>query len=158
MNQGSNSKKVAAIIGLLVIVAVIAVGALASGGKKNDQAGATTPVTTGAPATSNASTASAYKDGTYSATGSYNSPGGNEDITISLTLKDGVVTTTSAQSGAHEAEGREYQSQFIASYKSQVVGKSLDSLQLSKVSGSSLTSQGFNDAVAQIKAKAKAKA
>jgi hypothetical protein len=42
-----------------------------------------------------------------------------------------------------------------ADYKQYVVGKKIDEVQLTKVSGSSLTPQGFNDALAKIKAEAK---
>jgi hypothetical protein len=49
-----------------------------------------------------------------------------------------------------------YQGLFIANYKQYVIGKSIDSLNLSEVSGSSLTSSGFNAAVAEIKAQASA--
>lgn len=97
-----------------------------------------------------------YKDGTYQATGSYVSPGGNESITISVTLKDGVVTETSATSGANDPTAKQYQGEFIAGYKDQVVGKKVSSIKLSRVSGSSLTSQGFNSALEQIKQQAQA--
>jgi hypothetical protein len=110
---------------------------------------------TGASSSSNASTGN-YKNGSYSATGSYESPGGTEKITIRVSLQSGVITDTSATSGAIDGEGQEYQNDFIRGYKQQVVGKSIDSLSLSRVSGSSLTSQGFNDAISQIKQQAHA--
>lgn len=96
------------------------------------------------------------KDGTYKATGSYTSPGGNEQITVSVTLKDGVVTDTSATSGANDPTAKQYQSEFIAGYKDQVVGKKISAIKLSRVSGSSLTSQGFNNALKQIQQQAQA--
>ena len=71
-----------------------------------------------------------------------------------MTLKDGAVTETSATSGAIDDEGKEYQSDFIAGYKQQVVGKKVDTISLSRVSGSSLTSQGFNNALKQIETQA----
>jgi hypothetical protein len=66
------------------------------------------------------------------------------------------VTDTSAISGANDSDARDFQSQFIGGYKKLVVGKKIDSIRLSHVSGSSLTSQGFNDAIGQIKSQAKA--
>lgn len=99
---------------------------------------------------------SGFKDGAYEATGSYVSPGGNEEIKIRITLKNGVITSTSAQSKAHSSDGAEFQSQFIGAYKSEVVGKKITNVHLSQVSGSSLTSQGFNDALSQIENQAKA--
>lgn len=110
-----------------------------------------------APATDNSkaeSTARTYKDGAYQATGQYDSPGGNEAITVNVTLKDGIVTDTSAQGHATDGEALEYQSEFIGSYKKMVVGKKIDDIQLSRVSGSSLTSQGFNRALDQIESEA----
>lgn len=117
----------------------------------------TTPATTVTPSpTTSANTASTYKDGTYTATSSYDSPGGAQDLTVSVTLQSDVVTATSAISGANDPEAHEYQSDFISGYKSLVVGKDIGSIHLSRVSGSSLTSQGFNSAIAKIEAKAKA--
>jgi uncharacterized protein with FMN-binding domain len=104
-----------------------------------------------------ATSSSPYKNGTYTATGTYSSPGSNhERITITVTLSNGVITSTSAKQGAQEQEGREYQAQFIGGYKSLIVGKSIDSVHLNRVSGSSLTSNGFNSAISQIKQQAKA--
>ena len=103
-----------------------------------------------------ATTQSSYKDGVYSVTGNYTSPGGPEDIAVSLTLKDGVVTDSTVVSNATRPESVRYQKLFVDNYKSQVVGKSLDSLVLDKVSGSSLAPKGFNDAVEKVKAEAKA--
>lgn len=107
-------------------------------------------------ADSSTSTSATFKDGTYQATGSYTSPGGNEGITIKITLKDGVVTETNATSGANDPTAKQYQAEFIAGYKDQVVGKKISSIKLSRVSGSSLTSEGFNSAIQDIQRQAKA--
>ena len=48
-----------------------------------------------------------------------------------------------------------WQQQFASGYESYVVGKSLSTLKLTKVSGSSLTPIGFNAAVADIQTQAK---
>jgi uncharacterized protein with FMN-binding domain len=162
--SNSGSKKIPAIVGLLVIVAVIGVGVMMANQSGNQSASTSpspSPVadSSTSPAASSqveSATDGTYKDGTYSATGAYQSPGGNETIKVSLTVKNGKVTDTSAQSGSTNPTGKQYQGQFIGGYKSQVVGKSLEDLSLSRVSGSSLTSGGFNDAVDQIKSQAKA--
>lgn len=164
MDQSTNgNKKIMAVIGLLVIVAVIGVGFVASSGKKDNTvsvATATPDSSTGAsPAASSAveaASTSGFKDGTYSATGTYNTPGGQESITVSLTVDDGKVTNTSATASGNDNNSKQYQSMFIANYKSQVVGKSLEDISLSRVSGSSLTSGGFNKAVSDIESQAKA--
>ncbi len=97
-----------------------------------------------------------YQDGTYEATGSYNSPGGREEITVSIVLSDGKVSDSSAKANAASGTSRQYQSEFIDNYKSLIIGKSLDEIQLDRVAGSSLTSNGFNDAVDAIKHSAEA--
>jgi hypothetical protein len=52
-------------------------------------------------------------------------------------------------------ESVQFEGMFADSYKPLVVGKSVDSINLDKVSGSSLTPKGFNDALDQIKSQAK---
>lgn len=110
------------------------------------------------PALANAegTASSAYQDGTYTATGSYSTPGGQESITVTVTLKSDIVTATSAKSSSNDHDSREYQSRFISGYKSLVVGKKISDIQLSHVSGSSLTSSGFNKALDQIEQQAAA--
>lgn len=97
---------------------------------------------------------SEFKDGTYSAAGSYTSPGGSEEITVSVTLQDGVIADSSVTAMAVNPNSKSYQARFIGGYKSQVTGKSLAELQVGAVAGSSLTPQGFNDALAKIKTQA----
>jgi uncharacterized protein with FMN-binding domain len=97
-----------------------------------------------------------YKDGTYTATASYMSPGGSDDLTVSLTLKNGVVTDSTVTPGAHDGKSSRYQDKFIAGYKNLVIGKSIDTLKLGAVSGASLTPVGFNAAVVKIKTQAQA--
>jgi uncharacterized protein with FMN-binding domain len=99
---------------------------------------------------------SPYKDGTYSAVGSYESPGGPDNLNVSVTLASGIITDATVTSGAHDSTSSHYQGIFISSYKNLVVGKNIDDVVLSKVSGSSLTSGGFNDALTKIKAEASA--
>jgi len=115
------------------------------------------PVTVQAPpATVPKKTVSVYKDGTYSATGSYMSPGGYDQLGVSITLKNDIVTGASVTNMAGDGRSRRYQDMFIASYKQYVIGKNIANLYLTKISGASLTPSGFNDALSQIKAQAKA--
>ncbi len=97
-----------------------------------------------------------YKDGEYSAEGDYTSPGGEESIDVTLTLKDGIVEDAEVTSNATRPISKKMQTSFIEGYKEQVVGKKLDEINLGKVSASSLAPKGFNDAVTKIKAEAKA--
>ena len=99
---------------------------------------------------------SAYKDGTYSATGSYLSPGGYDQLGVSITLKNGIITNASVTNMASDGRSQRYQNNFISAYKQYVLGKNIGTLSLTKISGSSLTPKGFNDALAQIKSQAQA--
>lgn len=145
-------------IGIIIIV----LGLIAGGyffTKPNSQVPVVTTDMTATPTMSSSGTAtqvSSYRDGRYSATGRYNSPGGEQTLTVSLTVKGGLITDSSVTGSATRGDSAEYQVMFIDNYKSQVTGRSIDSLFLTKVSGSSLTPQGFNDALVKIKAEAKA--
>ncbi len=97
-----------------------------------------------------------YKDGSYSAVGSYVSPGGEETIKVDLTLKDNVVTSVKTTAQATKPESKRWQQTFISGYESMVVGKKIEEVSLTKVSGSSLTPKGFMDALAKIETQAKA--
>ena len=116
----------------------------------------TTTATTATDATTTVSSANQYKDGTYTATGSYQSPGGPDQISVTLTVKNDVVTDASIVKMPGDHESSRYQTMFESGYKAVVVGKKLSSLSVTKVSGSSLTPKGFDDAVAQIRVQAKA--
>ncbi len=96
----------------------------------------------------------AYKDGTYTAVGNYTSPGGQEELGVTLTIADGVVTDSTVEVKATRPISKERQTDFAEHYKTQVVGKSIDEISLTKVSGSSLSPKGFNDAVSKIKTEA----
>jgi len=113
---------------------------------------------TPSPSTSSDSTASTgdatYTDGTYTAEGSYSSPGGTESIEVELTLADGVVTDVTVTGEATDAQAKRYQTEFSDGIAAEAVGVAIDELDVSRVAGSSLTSGGFNDAVDEIKADA----
>ena len=100
--------------------------------------------------------ATEYKNGTYQATGSYDSPAGPESIGVSITISNDTITNSSVTLLAGDRTSQRYQQRFASSYQSLVVGQSVDSVQLGAVSGSSLTPIGFNNALAAIKVQAKA--
>lgn len=114
------------------------------------------PLPTVAVVTPTTASVSPYKDGTYTATDSYQTPESVESIAVTLSLKNGIVTDSSILTSSHARESGRYQSSFAGSYKQYVIGKSIKNLSLSRVSGSSLTSSGFNAALAQIRNQAAA--
>jgi uncharacterized protein with FMN-binding domain len=105
---------------------------------------------------SSSSSSSTYKDGTYEAEGSYQSPGGSESVGVSITLAGDVVTAVTVTPEAKSGNSKQYQTAFAGGISGEVVGKKIDDLKVSKVSGSSLTSGGFNQALETIKSEAKA--
>ena len=114
---------------------------------QSDSASATAPA---------GASGSAYADGTYTADGSYKTPESVEKISVTVTLQDDVITAVSVSGNPQKRESEEYQSKFIGGISSEVVGKSIDEISVSRVAGSSLTSGGFNQAIETIKAEAAA--
>jgi hypothetical protein len=109
-----------------------------------------------APANTEASTeptSSVYANGSYDINTSYLAPNrANHTVAVSFTLTNDVVTAAKISFGGDEvATSQGYQNKFVAAYESQVIGKKLDSIKLSRVGGASLTSNAFNDAVAKVK-------
>ena len=97
------------------------------------------------------SSTASYKDGTYTATGSYLSPGGQESVDVEVTLKGGVIESATVTPHPASTTSTQYQGEFVSNFKPLVVGKSIDDVKLSRVAGSSLTSGGFNEAIEKIK-------
>jgi len=84
------------------------------------------------------------------------SPGGNDQVAVTLTLANDVIVDVTATPSAQDRTSQRYQSRFVSGYKQYVLGKNISDVNLTSVSGSSLTPIGFNNALAQIKAQAKA--
>ena len=108
-------------------------------------------------ATTNTSntTTSGYKDGTYSASAGYQVPHGSNTIDLTITMKNGVISALKTSHDYGDRESGMYIDSFDSSIKSVVIGKSLD-MSLSRVGGASLTTHGFEDALATIANQAKA--
>ena len=95
-----------------------------------------------------------YADGTYTETGNYTSPNGAEQVDVTLTLASNVITDVAVVGFGESPNSKQFQGEFIGGIAAEVVGKNIDELSVDKVAGSSLTSGGFNKAVAAIKADA----
>jgi hypothetical protein len=182
----SRSSGNATVIGLVIVVAVLLIGAGVWNYSRNSTAGTQTPSDTSLPTAVDTNTpitpvntpatstvpevpatstpvvvpkppvSTTYKNGTYSANGSYFTPEGQESIGITLEIKNDIVTIASASIQARDGQSKRYQQMFASGLNSVVVGKKVDQINLTRVSGSSLTPKGFNDALAKIKVEAKA--
>jgi uncharacterized protein with FMN-binding domain len=111
-----------------------------------------TPSATPSPSPTPAST---YKDGNYSATGQYNSPGGKETLRVTIDMTDDVITALAVTSVHIDSTAAAYETAFEGGIQAIVVGQDIDSLNVGPVAGSSLTSIGFNRAITTIKGLAK---
>lgn len=159
------------LVGLVVIVLLaIAAGGTAVylNGQQNEPADSGN-VSTPADTTSNTPTPPAdtgeetaavarvaeYKDGVYSADGRYRTPGGTETIAVTVTLSGDVITDVAVEMDGR-GDSKHYQSLFKQGIGALTEGKDVDEVKVSRVSGSSLTSVGFNAALETIKNDARA--
>ncbi|HEY0259191.1 MAG TPA: hypothetical protein VGC18_05010 [Lacisediminihabitans sp.] len=108
------------------------------------------------PAGSAPASGTTYKDGTYTEDGTYQSPAGLGRITVTITLGGGIVKSIDVNGHATDPTAKSYQADFDSGIAGKVVGKKIDSLNVTNVSGSSLTSGGFDEAVTKIEAAARA--
>lgn len=147
-----------AIIGIIIVtlLTIAATAVIMNSGKESSS---DSPVASSSSVSSNETTSvssASFKDGTYSATGSYQTPGGRESIDVTVTLSSGTITEANVIQNATSGEAEEYQGAFVSNFKSQVVGKKINEVSLARVAGSSLTPIGFNNAIDDIESKAKA--
>lgn len=128
----------------------------AAGGSTPPAAGSSAAATSPSTgASTGAASGAEYKDGTYSADGTYVSPNGTETVGVQLTLAAGTVKDVQITQHPSNPNTRKFQGEFAGGIAAQVVGKNIDELNVSKVAGSSLTSGGFNKALEQIKSEAR---
>ncbi|OJV98881.1 MAG: hypothetical protein BGO47_13985 [Microbacterium sp. 67-17] len=139
----------------VALVGVAGALSLAGCGTAADTGSAQTGAGT-ADTSSGSSSSGGYADGTYTAEGSYATPESVETVTVTLTIADDIVTDVEVTGDPQARESEQYQSQFIGGISDEVVGKSLDDVSVSRVSGSSLTSGGFMQALELIKSEAAA--
>jgi hypothetical protein len=153
--------------GLSVLVAVAACGtadaATEDGGASSGttqpdsaDAGSTDSGTADAGTADTGTAAGSFADGTYTAEGSYDTPGGQESISVELTVADDTVTAVTVTPEASGGNAARFQDEFASGIADEVVGSPLADLAVDKVSGSSLTGDGFNAALDQIRADAQA--
>lgn len=139
------------IIGIVIVGLIVYFGLRFKGVETVEAPRKIEEATSTAPTTRNK-----YEDGTYDALGSYTSPAGAEQVAVSVTLKNDIITSASFDGNSANPISQKLQGQFEAGFQAEVVGKSIDSVALTVVNGSSLTPKGFMDALAKIKVEAKA--
>ena len=142
---------------LAILTGLTLVGALA--GCATDAAdGGTTPSSpstdSGTETGTDEAASGSYTDGEYTESADYQSPNGTEEVTVTVTLADGVITAVEVVGDGDNPNSKRYQTEFADGIADVVVGKNIDDISVDKVAGSSLTSAGFNDAIEAIKADA----
>jgi len=138
----------------VLVLAVIGIGFTFF--QTNKQVTPATPVAkTTTTDTEMATAANDYKDGAYTTSVMYLNPAKAEyKLEVSLTLNGDLVTDAQIiySQGAEKDPNAQ---KFEAAYRTEVIGKDIDTLNLSRVGGASLTTGGFNNALTNIKADAK---
>ncbi|WP_312169440.1 hypothetical protein [Microbacterium sp.] len=142
---------IAGVAGLLVLA-----GCSGTADAEDTSTGGSTSTDSSTDTSTGSASSTEYADGTYTADGSYQTPETVEEISVTLTIADGLVSEVEVTGDPQARESEQYQGQFIDGISDEVVGKSLDEIDVSKVAGSSLTSGGFNKAVDAIKEQAAA--
>lgn len=96
-----------------------------------------------------------YDNGVHRTEVTYMTPLKNEyRLDVSLTLNNDIVTDADI-TYSQGAEIDPNAQKFEGAYKTEIIGKDIDSLNLSRVGGASLTTGAFNEALATIKTDAK---
>ncbi|MDO9591153.1 MAG: hypothetical protein Q7J04_08440 [Microcella sp.] len=95
-----------------------------------------------------------YRDGSFQANGTYQSPNGSENIIVVLQLENDIVTDVEVTINPNNPTTANYQNQFSDGIGDIVIGQDIDSLDVTVVAGSSLTGNGFREALNAIKADA----
>jgi uncharacterized protein with FMN-binding domain len=154
MNTQRAKYPFAILTGLTLVGALAGCSTAADGDTASTTDGGEASSTTAPDATDTTTTTGSYTDGDYSESAEYQSPNGTEEITVDVTLADGVITAVTVTGDGDNPNSKLYQSKFAGGIADVVVGKSIDDISVDKVAGSSLTSAGFNDAIDAIKADA----
>ena len=155
MNLPAHHKMLSAAAAASVLLLTAACGT-------SEESGASAPSSTSAAPGGTSDTANepsapgTYTDGEYEAEGSYSNPGGVSAVKVDVTLADGTITAVEVTPEATGGTSRGHQEDFAGGIADVVVGKNIDELDVGAVAGSSLTVQGFDQAIEQIKDEARA--
>ncbi|GAA2182565.1 hypothetical protein GCM10009785_22360 [Brooklawnia cerclae] len=108
----------------------------------------------GASATAGSSAEATAGGDVYRVSGEDNPPGGPEPFEVEVTLDENVITAVTFTPQATNSESNRFQRIFAKQISDQVLGKTLDEARAVRISGASLTSEGFAEALAQIEQQA----
>ncbi|GIG39955.1 hypothetical protein [Cellulomonas phragmiteti] len=89
-------------------------------------------------------------DGTFRGSGGYETPGGRQQIDVTVVLDDGRVTAVRVDPAATNATSRHFQERFASAVVDAVVGRPLDEVAVDRLAGSSSTGAGFMAALDQV--------
>lgn len=104
-----------------------------------------------------ATSMSAYKDGTYTNTVSYNVPhGASNSIAVTLVVSGGKISSVKTNSNYSDGQSSYYISSFESSVSSDASGQPLSSYSPSQIGGASLTTYAFSNAIDNIRSQAAA--
>lgn len=155
MTPSKSSRSLAAWAGLAAL-------SLAACGLTQESPEAST-ATSRAPFTSSAEPTPAddlptsFDAGEYEAQGEYPTPAGTQSIGVNLDLDAaGTIMTVTVEPQAERGNSVQFQKKFAQGIAKKVVGRPITELSVDKVSGSSLTSKGFNQAITTIITEARA--
>jgi len=97
-------------------------------------------------------TSSEFKDGTYRSLQMYRVPNGQtHDVDVTVTLENGQITEYVLLFDDGKVGGStQNQDRFAEAIPELILGEKIDELDLSRVGGSSLTTDSFNDGLAEI--------
>ena len=90
-----------------------------------------------------------YRDGQYAATGWYGSLPSHQDVT--LTIRDDTVTEVVITTPAENPTSLEHQQSFAAALPEAIVGRDIDTVNIDRLAGASGCSEGFMNALAEIR-------
>ncbi|WP_228479299.1 hypothetical protein [Microbacterium atlanticum] len=95
---------------------------------------------------------SSYRDGEYTATGWYGSLPSHHDVT--LTIRNDTVQSVRITTPAEDPTSLEHQQRFAQALPDAIVGRDVDALDIDRLAGASGCSEGFMNALEQIKSAA----
>jgi uncharacterized protein with FMN-binding domain len=139
----------------VLVIAVIGIGFTMFQSNKVPATQETAITETATPVEEVANQSATYKDGAHTASATYLTPAKAEYLVeVSLTLANDIVTDAQI-TYSQGAEKDPNAAKFEAAYRTEVIGKNIDTLNLSRVGGASLTTGAFNNALTNIKTDAK---